>query len=149
MGTNYYLIPDNPETVESTAWDDVYEDTAPRIHLGKRSAGWNFYFRIPVEGIDTLESLSGWLETTPGRIETESGSRLNVVEWFRMAANWGHDNHPEHPTHLAFNCWCAGTADHRLYHGQPMLSDTDRYNAATTTQTSDGRTIQFLGHVFC
>lgn len=85
MGTNYYARP-------RCAWDDNSATErppvgqTPAIHLGKRSAGWEFLFRAhPDLGLTTVEALRRFLDHPWVIIEAEHGVEYSVDEFLQMA----------------------------------------------------------------
>ena len=86
MGTNFYYIPLTPDRCEHCGRGDTVE----RIHIGKKSYGWQFHFH----GTETLHSRKHWdafLAAAPGRIEDEHGKTLTLDElrqWWDVA-HWG------------------------------------------------------------
>jgi hypothetical protein len=89
MGTNYYARPkcawdDNPagERTETSAY--------PAIHLGKRSAGWEFLFRAhPELGVMTVGDLRRFLDHPWVVIESKTGEALSLAEFMLVATECG------------------------------------------------------------
>lgn len=57
MGTNYYLDKDMEEHRDGIT-DQFEINMSPRIHIGKRSVGWQFYFQGAV-----IKSRNDWEHT--------------------------------------------------------------------------------------
>lgn len=108
MGTNFYFIPkisdedkneiitsidnlkrvfeDNPALLKITADDLCYTiyEKVKKIHLGKRSGGWQFLWnhnRFKLYG-PTIKSIRKYLENTEGQIVDEYGEKFTVEQFF-------------------------------------------------------------------
>ena len=76
MGTNYYLIKDlTPD--EAISFD-------VSIHLGKRSAGWQFLFDASHGLFKDSDSLAAFLQVFGGHIENEYGSWKEHDDFLKM-----------------------------------------------------------------
>lgn len=87
MGTNYYA---------HTA------DHADGVHVGKKSAGWDFLFHaIPEQGLTTVAAWRELLAETGAHITDEYGQSVAIEEFFEMATTRPVDATPKLRAHGA------------------------------------------------
>lgn len=83
MGTNFYWRADSPrcETCNQRLPD---HGLPPRLHVGKRSAGWKFHVHIhPEQGIRSWADWKDRLTETSGLLRDEYGRTINVEAFIR------------------------------------------------------------------
>lgn len=86
MGTNYYA---------HTAATD-----AEGLHIGKKSAGWDFLFHaIPEQGLTTVAAWRKLLAPAGAHITDEYGQRIAVGDFFDMATARPTDTTPRLRAH--------------------------------------------------
>lgn len=73
MGTNYYY----ERASKGPCPECGHEDEAPRLHIGKSSAGWVFALHvIPEEGLNTLDDWEALWNRPGGQIRNEYGDHV-------------------------------------------------------------------------
>ena len=86
MGTNYYAHTSASDT--------------EGLHIGKKSAGWDFLFHaIPEKGLTTVAAWRKLLAKAGAYVTDEYGQRLSVGEFFEMATARPVDTAPKLRAH--------------------------------------------------
>lgn len=87
MGTNYYAI-DSGDVLPAVG--------DPGLHIGKKSAGWNFLFRShPDRDLISVAKWRAYAEAPGRQVMDEYGVVVDVAEFFAMATSRGARTHAE------------------------------------------------------
>lgn len=118
MGTNFYAR--------------VLED-GRELHLGKRSAGWQFHFHAQPE-FGSFRELAGFLETRPVELFDEYGKSWDLMVWVEMARSWWMN--PADPGHRSgarsLGCPRCGPVLDPTFHGDLSCGFAARWDALHT-----------------
>jgi hypothetical protein len=109
MSTNFYAT-----------WPNQAADDTERLHIGKRSVGWEFLWRAyPGMGITSVEAWRGFFAHPFVTIESEGGEVRTVDEFMAIAAQRSEDVTGPHPMIRQFG-WGMTAGQSRDAEGYPF-----------------------------